>query len=83
MRLLLKSTGSGVLVQALAERWWEMIVTPHNFHRITDLRSHGPIINLEGKSGVELGIDLLGRSYSTKYVRYFDLKANFKPFSIK
>ena len=50
---------------------------------LTSLRSHGPIINLEGKSSVELGIDLLGRSYSSKYVRYFDLEMNFKPLSIK
>ena len=60
MHLFLESTASGVLVHALAERWWdtthtfyiakwEMTVTPHDFHRMIDLRSHRPIINLEGE----------------------------------
>jgi len=42
------------------------------------LRSHRPIINLEGESGVELGLDLLGRAYPSEYVCYTDLEANFK-----
>ena len=73
IRLLLEGVASGILVQALAKRWWEtthsfhiiereITVTPHNFHQMTDLRSHKPTINLEGKSGIQLGIDLLGRA---------------------
>ena len=59
MCLLPKSVASGILVKALVERWWditytfhiarrEIIVTPHDFHQMTSLRSHGPIIDLEG-----------------------------------
>ena len=45
---------------------------------MTSLSSHGPIINLEGKLGVELGLDLLRRAYTNEYVYYTDLEANFK-----
>ena len=47
--LLLESHASTILVQSLAERWWEtthtfhiadreMTVTPHDFHQMTNLR---------------------------------------------
>ena len=45
------------------------------------LRSHRPIIKLEGKSGIELGIDLLRHTYSSEHIRYFDLEVDFRPFS--
>ena len=48
---------SAILVQSLAEKWWdtthtfhiadrEMTETPHDFHRMTSLRSDGMLINL-------------------------------------
>ena len=63
LRLLLKSRASTILVQSLAERWWEtthtfhianreIMVTPHDFHRMTDLQCDGSIINLKGELGV-------------------------------
>ena len=58
-----------------------MIVTPHDFHRLTNLISNGPIINLEGKSGVALVIELLGRAYFSEHIRYLDSVANFRPLS--
>ena len=71
LRLLPESHYSAILIQSLAERWWDtihtfhipemkMTVTPHDFHRITSLRCDGLLINLEGESGILLGIDLLG-----------------------
>jgi len=62
MHLLPDGVASDILVQALTERWWdtthtfhiagkELIVT-HDFHRMTSLRSDGPIINLENESGI-------------------------------
>ena len=62
-RLLSESHTSAILVQSLVERWWnptytfhiakrEMIVTPYDFHRMTDLRCDVSLINLEGKSSI-------------------------------
>ena len=56
-------------------------MTPHDFHRMTDLRADGSIINLEGESGVQLDVDLLGRRYLSECVRYFDLETDYKPLS--
>ena len=56
-------------------------MTPHDFHQMTGLRSHGPTINLEGESGIQLGIDLLGHAYPSEHIRYFDLERDFKPLS--
>ena len=92
MRLLPKSSASGALVQALTEMWWDtthtfhiaewkIIVTPHDFHQMTSLRSHGPIINMDSELGVELGIDLLGHAYPSEHVRYFALEFDFKHLS--
>ena len=88
MCLLPKKAASGILVKALVERWWdttytfhiarrEIIMTPHNFHQMTSLRSYGPIINL---SGVQLGIDLLRRAYTTECFCYFDLEGTIGLF---
>ena len=68
--LLLESHASAIQVQSLVERGWntthnfhiadqEMTVTPHNFHRMIGFRYDGAIINLEGDSSVQLGIELL------------------------
>lgn len=92
LHLLLESVASGVLVQALAERWWdttqtfhiakkEMAITPNDFHRMTGLRSRGPIISLEGKSSATLGKNLLLCTYPSEHVYYFDLVADFRPLS--
>ena len=92
MHLLLKGASSGILVQVITKRWWdttntfhvakrEMTVTSHDFHRMTSLRSNGPIIDLEGESGIQLGIDLLGCRYSSERIHYFDLETNYKPLS--
>lgn len=46
---------------------------------MTDLRCYGSIINLEGESSVQLGIDLLGWRHTTEMVRCFELEINHKP----
>ena len=90
IRLLPKSHTSAILVQSLVERWWnithtfhivdrEMTMTPHDFHRMTSLRCDGTIINLKGKSGVQLGIELLGWKYMTNTIHYFDIEIDYKP----
>jgi len=58
-----------------------MIVTPFDFHCMTDLRCDGALINLGGESGIQLGIDLLGRRYTTKMIRYFDIEVDYMPLS--
>lgn len=63
MCLLSESSASGILVQALAKRWWDtthtfhitrtaMTVTPHDFHQKTSLRSNRAIINLKSESRI-------------------------------
>lgn len=92
IRLLSERSTSAILVQSLAERWWdstytfhianrEMIVTPHDFHYMTSLRCDGVLINLEGESGTQLGIDFLRRRYTTNTIRYFNIKMDYKPLS--
>ncbi|KAK9996768.1 hypothetical protein SO802_021454 [Lithocarpus litseifolius] len=72
IRLMPKRSANIVLVQTLAERWWdtthtfhiaglEMTITSHDFHRMIGLRFDGVSISLEDESGVRLRIDLLGR----------------------
>ena len=62
-RLLPEGSASGILVQTLAERWWdiaytfhiaerEMTMTSHDFHRMMGLRFDGPLIDLEDWSGI-------------------------------
>lgn len=53
----------------------------YDFHQLTGLRSHGPIINLKDESGIQLGLDLLGHTYSSKNVHYYDLEVDYKPLS--
>ena len=90
IHLLLKRLDSAILVQDLVETWWnithsfhianrEMIMTPYDFHRMTGLRCDGALINLEGKSGTQLGIDLLERRYTIKKICYFDIKTDYRP----
>ena len=87
--LLPERSTSTILVQSLTERWWdtthtfhianrEMTVTPHDFHRMISLRCDGAIINLEGESGTQLVIDLLGRRCSTNMICYFDIKVDYR-----
>ena len=47
---------------------------------MTGLRSNEPIIDLEGESSIQLGLDLLRRTYPTKSIHYFDLEREYKPF---
>ena len=54
-----------------------MTVTPYDFYRMTGLSSEGAIISLDGVSGIQLGLDMLGRKYSTKTIRYFDLVSDY------
>ena len=46
---------------------------------MTGLRCDGSLINLEGESSIQLGIDLLGWRHMTKTVCYFDLKMDHRP----
>ena len=82
--LLLEKSMSVTLVQCLIERWWdtthtfhiskrEMTVTPYDFYRMTNLSFEGAIISLDGVSGIQLDLDILGRKYSTETICYFDL----------
>ena len=86
--LLPKKTASATLVQCLIERWWdttytfyiaerEMTVTPYDFYCMIGLSFEGAIISLDGTSGVQLSIDMLGRKYSTETIRYFDLVSDY------
>ena len=90
IRLLPKRSASAILVQSLTERWWgtihtfhiaerEITVTPHDFHRMISLRCDSATISLEGESGNQLAIDLLGKRYSTDAIRYFDIEADYWP----
>ena len=86
--LLLEKFASATLVQCPIERWWdtthtfhiakrEMTVIPYDFHHMTSLRFEGDIISLDGASGIQLCLNMLGRKYSTKTIRYFDLVSNY------
>ena len=83
-----KKTASATLVQCLIERWWdttytfhiaewEMTVTPYEFYYMIGLSFEGAIISLDGTSGVQLSIDMLGRKYSTKTICYFNLVSDY------
>ena len=86
--LLLEKSRSATLVQCLIKRWWdtthafhiaerETIVTPLDFYRITSLSFKGAIISLDGASGIQLGLDMLGRKYSTETICYLDLVSDY------
>ena len=73
---------------ASIERWWdtthtfyiaerEMTVTPYNFYRMIGLSFEGAIINFDGTSSILLGLNMLGRKYSTETIRYFDLVSDY------
>jgi len=79
---------SATLLQCLIERWWdtthtfhiaeqEMTETLYYFYHMTDLSLEGAIINLDDVSGIQLGLDMLGRKYSTETIHYFDLVSNY------
>ena len=70
--LLPERSASATMVQFLIEQWWdtthtfhiaeqEMMVIPYNFYQMTSLSFERPIINLDGVSGIQLGLDMLGR----------------------
>ena len=52
-------------------------MTPYDFYRMTGLSSEGAIISLDGVSSIQLGLDMLGRKYSTKTIHYFDLVSDY------
>ena len=52
-------------------------MTPYDFYRMTDLSFKVAIINLDGVSGIKLGLDMLGRKYSTETIRYFNLVSDY------
>ena len=91
IRLLLERSTSAILVQSLVKRWWdtahtfhianrEMTVTPCDFHYMIGVRCDGALINLEGESSIQLGIDFLRRRYTNDMIRYFNIKMDYKPF---
>ena len=86
--LLPKKYASATLVQCLIERWWditytfhitkrEMSVTPNDFYHMTDLSFKRDIISLDSASSNQLGLDMLGRKYSTETICYFDLVSDY------
>lgn len=89
--LFLEGAASGILVQALVERLWDIthtfhivereIIVTHDFHQMTSLRSYGSSINLEGEFGIQLAIDLLGRAYPSECIRHFYMERDYKPHS--
>ena len=54
-----------------------MMVTPYDFYRMTSLSFERAIISLDGVSGIQLGLYMLGRKYSTETIRYFNLVSNY------
>ena len=54
-----------------------MTVTPYDFYRMTGLGFEGAIISFDGVSSIQLGIDMLGRKYSTETICYLDLVSNY------
>ena len=48
-------------------------MTFYDFYCMTGLSFKGTIINLDGVSGIYLGLDMLGRKYSFESICYFDL----------
>jgi len=48
---------------------------------MTGLRRDGPFIDLDGESSTQLSIDLLGHWYLSKSICYFNLEADYKPYS--
>ena len=74
--LLPERSASAILVQSLAERWWDITYT---FHHMTGLRCDEALINLEDESAIQLGIDLLERRYTTEMICYFNIEMDYRP----
>ena len=85
---LLEKSISATLVQCLIERWWdtthtfhiieqEMMMTPYDFYRMTGHSFEGATNSLDSVSGVQLGLNMLGRKYSTKTIPYIDLVLDY------
>ena len=53
-----------------------MTVTSYYFYHMTGLSFEGAVINLDGLSSIQLGLDMFGRKYSTGTIHYFDLVSN-------
>ena len=82
--LLPEKSTSATLVECLIKKWWDtthtfhitkrgMTVTHYNFYHMTGLSFKRAIISLDSVLGIQLGIDMLERKYSTETIRYFDL----------
>ena len=54
-----------------------MTKTPYDSYHMIGLSFKGAIISLDGVSSIQLGLDMLGRKYSTKTICYFDLVSNY------
>ena len=78
-------------MQCLIKRWWdtthtfhiakrEMTMTPYNFYCMTGLSFKEAIINLDGVSGIQPSLDMLGRKYSIEIICYFDLVLDYMLF---
>ena len=55
-------------------------MTPYDFYHMTGLSFERAIINLDDVSSIQLGLDMLGRNYSTETIRYFDLVLDYMLF---
>ena len=53
------------------------MMTPYDFYHMTGLSFEEAIISLDGVSGIQLGLNMLGRKYSTETIRYFDLVSDY------
>ena len=82
--LLPKKSTNATLAQCLIKRWWditytfhiakwEMTMTPYDLYHMISLSFKGVITSFDGVSGIQLGIDMLGRKYSMETIHYFDL----------
>ena len=54
-----------------------MTVTSYDFYRIIGLSFKGAIISFDDISSIQLGLDMLGRKYSTETIHYFDLVSDY------
>ena len=52
-------------------------MTPNDFYHMTDLSFERDIISLDSASSNQLGLDMLGRKYSTETICYFDLVSDY------
>ena len=55
-----------------------MMVNSYNFHQKIGLRCDGTLINLGGALGMQLGIKLLGKRYSTDMIYYYDIETDYR-----